>query len=93
MIAGKIVFEIFLPYCRSLKEKRKVVKSIKDSIQNNFKVSIAEVDYEDLWQRSKFVIAVAGKDFHFLNSKIQKIFDFLKDNPDFEIINFERRYF
>lgn len=93
MIAGKIVFEIFLPYCRSLKDKRKVVKSIKDSLQSNFKISIAEVDYEDMWQRSKFIIALAGKDTHFLNSRVQKIFDFLKNNPDFEILDFKKEYF
>lgn len=93
MIAGKIVIEIFLPYCRNLKDKRKVVKSLKESLWSNFKVSIAEVDYEDLWQRSKFVVALAGKDISFLNTTVQKIFDFLKERSDFEIIDFKREYF
>ncbi len=93
MIAGKIIFEIFLPYCRNLKDKRKVVKSVKDSLQSNFKISIAEVDYEDMWQRSRFVIAIAGKNMHFLDSRVQKIFDFLKDRPDFEILDFKKEYF
>jgi uncharacterized protein YlxP (DUF503 family) len=44
--------ELFLPYCESLKEKRKHIQSITARIRKRFNVSITEADYHDLWQRS-----------------------------------------
>ena len=93
MIAAKITFEIFLNGINSLKEKRKIINSLKDSLRNNFNISISEVDYEDLWQRSKFLIGIVGKDLTSLEKKIQKIFNFLKEKNDFELIDFKKEYF
>jgi len=93
MIVAKITLEIFLPNVTNLKEKRRVVNSIKDNLRNNFKVSVAEVDYENFWQRSKFLIAIASKDHLNLEKKIQKIFELLRDNPELEITLFEKKYF
>jgi uncharacterized protein YlxP (DUF503 family) len=93
MIVGKLTLEIFLPNATNLKEKRRIVNSLKDNLRNNFKISVAEVDYEDLWQRSKFLIAIASKDHLNLERKIQKIFEFLKDNSEIEITSFKKEYF
>jgi len=93
MIVAKITLEIFLPNATNLKEKRRKVNSLKDNLRNNFKVSVAEVDYENLWQRSKFLIAIPSKDRLNLERKIQKIFEFLKDDPEIEITSFEKEYF
>lgn len=42
---------LFLPYCSSLKEKRKIILSIVERIRKRFNISIAEVDNHELWQR------------------------------------------
>jgi uncharacterized protein YlxP (DUF503 family) len=52
MIVGKLTLEIFLPNATNLKEKRRIVNSLKDNLRNNFKISVAEVDYENLWLRN-----------------------------------------
>lgn len=44
--------ELFLPYCASLKEKRKYIQSITARVRKRFNISIAEVSHQDLWQRS-----------------------------------------
>ncbi len=93
MIAAKITFEIFLNGVNSLKEKRRIINSLKDSLKNNFNISISEIDYEDLWQRSKFLIGIVGKDLTSMEKKIQKIFNFLKEKNDFELIDFKKEYF
>ncbi|MEO0231077.1 MAG: DUF503 domain-containing protein [candidate division WOR-3 bacterium] len=93
MIAAKITFEIFLNGVNNLKEKRKIINSLKDTLRNNFNISISEVDYEDLWQRSKFLIGIVGKDLTSLDKKIQKIFNFLKEKNEFELIDFKKEYF
>ena len=52
MIIGSLQVELVLPGCGSLKEKRMILKGLKDRIRNQLNVSVAEVDYLDKWQRS-----------------------------------------
>ncbi|MDX2153500.1 MAG: DUF503 domain-containing protein [Bryobacteraceae bacterium] len=47
---GVLTLELRLPHAHSLKEKRHVVKSLKDRLRHKFNVSVAEIDYQDLWQ-------------------------------------------
>lgn len=51
---------IHVPDSASLKAKRKVVRSIKDSVRRRFGASVAEIDGHDTWQRSTLLIAVVG---------------------------------
>jgi uncharacterized protein YlxP (DUF503 family) len=52
MIVGVCTIELRLRETRSLKDKRQVLKSIITRVKNNFNVAIAEVDYQDKWQRA-----------------------------------------
>ncbi|MBN1222222.1 MAG: DUF503 domain-containing protein [Candidatus Aminicenantes bacterium] len=52
MIIGFLSLEIYLPYCHSLKEKRKRLARIKDRLRKKYNVACAELDYHDKWQRS-----------------------------------------
>ncbi|MFH1566525.1 MAG: DUF503 domain-containing protein [Gemmatimonadota bacterium] len=57
--------DLFLPESHSLKEKRQVIKSVKDRIRSRFNVSVAEVDHVDLWQRCALGLAVVSSEtFH-----------------------------
>lgn len=58
MIVGISSFELHLPSSRSLKDKRRVVKSLVDRIHQRFRVSIAETDFHDLHQRAEISLAV-----------------------------------
>jgi uncharacterized protein YlxP (DUF503 family) len=49
---GVLTLEIRLEYSHSLKEKRHVVQSLKDRLRRKFNVAVAEIDYQDLWQRA-----------------------------------------
>ena len=51
MVVGILSLELYIPGASSLKEKRYVLKSIKTKVSNKFKVSIAEVDHNDKWQK------------------------------------------
>ena len=50
MYVGALRIELYMPQCRTLKEKRQVVRSIIDRTRNRFNVAVAEVDKQDLWQ-------------------------------------------
>lgn len=62
MVAGLLELELFLPHSRSLKDKRQHVKSLTRQIQSRFHLSVAEVDYQDLWQRSLVGVACVAQD-------------------------------
>src|SRR5215470_7672673 len=49
---------LHLPAVGSLKEKRMVLRSLKDRLRENFNVSVAEVEHQDLWQRA--TIGIVG---------------------------------
>lgn len=60
MIVGICTIEIHLPYSQSLKDKRKVIKGLKDRLRGRHNISLAEVDGQDLWQRSVLGIAAVA---------------------------------
>ncbi len=65
MFIGVGRFELFIPDSRSLKQKRSVVRSAIAGVANRFNVSIAEVAYQDLWQRTAVGVAcVSGSTVH-----------------------------
>ncbi len=55
------IFELHLPEARSLKQKRKVIKSLIERIHRRFRVSIAETDHHDLHQRTEITIAAVAR--------------------------------
>ena len=58
-------FDLRIPSCGSLKEKRHVVKALTRGIRATFNVSVAEVDHHELWQRTAIAVAaVAGEQYH-----------------------------
>jgi uncharacterized protein YlxP (DUF503 family) len=58
-------FDLRIPGCGSLKEKRHVVKTLTAGLRSKFNVSVAEVDHHDLWQRAAIAVsAVAGETYH-----------------------------
>ena len=60
MIVAVAVLELHLPHCRSLKEKRQVVKSMIERMHSRYRVSVAETAYHDLHQRAEIGIAAVG---------------------------------
>jgi uncharacterized protein YlxP (DUF503 family) len=60
MVVGIIGWELEVVGCQSLKEKRSVLKSLKDRLHNRFNVSVAETGHQDLWQRAELTAAVVA---------------------------------
>jgi uncharacterized protein len=58
-------FDLRIPGVGSLKEKRHVVKTLTASLRQKFNVAVAEVAYQDLWQRTTIAVSsVAGDGYH-----------------------------
>ena len=62
----------------SLKDKRQVVRSLKDSIRGRFNVSVAEVDHQDLWRRATLGVAVVSGDHHTARVVLERVSRFVE---------------
>ncbi len=88
MVVGVVKVELFFPENGSLKGKRHYLRSIKDKLRSHFNVSVSEVDYHDLWQRSLIAVAVVGADGRYVNENLSKIMNFLEKNWPEYVVNF-----
>jgi uncharacterized protein YlxP (DUF503 family) len=59
---GVLTLELRLENSHSLKDKRHVVKSLKDRLRNKFNVAVAEIEYQDLWQRAAVAAVTVASD-------------------------------
>ncbi|MDI9570781.1 MAG: DUF503 domain-containing protein [Pseudomonadota bacterium] len=78
MIVGVGMAELWLPECRSLKEKRSVLTKLIKRTRNAFNVSIAEVGDNDSWKRARVGFSVVGSDRRHINAKIDHIFNYME---------------
>lgn len=62
MTIGLLTLELRLEHSHSLKDKRQVVKSLKDRLRGKFNVSVSEVDAQELWQRAVLAAAMVSAD-------------------------------
>ena len=88
MIVGILTVELRIPESLSLKDKRMVLKSIKDKIRNKFNVSVAEIDGQDKWQASVLGIAYVGTERIHVDQALSKIVDFIKESRQADLINY-----
>jgi uncharacterized protein YlxP (DUF503 family) len=92
MVLAYAVFDLHLPGCRSLKEKRMIVRSLKTRVRNEFEVSTAEVGSQDLLQRAELGVAAIGPDQTPLDQLLQNILSFVEQNLDGELLNYRNEF-
>jgi uncharacterized protein YlxP (DUF503 family) len=89
MIVGVRRWELHLPGCHSLKDKRRIVKSLKDRLQARFKVSAAEVDHQDVWQRASLAAAIVSGDARHVEEVLTACDNLVQGEPLAHIITSE----
>jgi uncharacterized protein YlxP (DUF503 family) len=92
MVLAYAVFDLHLPGCRGLKEKRMIVRSLKARIRRDFEVSAAEVGSQDLLQRAELGVAAVGPDQAPLDALLQNILSFVEQNLDGELLSYRNEF-
>ena len=65
MAVGLLTLEIYIPDSRSLKDKRQVLRSLKDRLRGRFNVAVAELDYQDSLQHSQVgIVSISNNAAH-----------------------------
>ena len=86
---GILYVDLFIGAAQSLKEKRMVLKRIKDRVRNQFNVSVAELDNHDKWQMSTLGFVMIGTDNRYINGALDSILSFIGRFHDVEICEHE----
>ena len=85
MIIVYAEIDCLIYHAQSLKEKRSVIKPLLLKIRRDYNVSIAEIDYQSLWQRTKFAIVTVSNEKQHAEKMIQEVLKVLEANADLEI--------
>ncbi len=72
MVVGVMTWQLSLPGCSSLKEKRTVVRSLKDRLSHRFNVSVAETGQQDVLTRAELSVALVATDGRFATEVLDK---------------------
>lgn len=90
MIVGVCRLTLMVPESHSLKEKRMVLRRIKDRTRDKFNVAIAEVGGKDAWQQAVLGFAVVANERGFVESMVAKVVDFIEGLAVAKIIDDEK---
>ena len=89
LVVGVLETRQRLRAAHSLKEKRKVVRSLLGRVRARFNVSAAEVDDQDLWQSIVLGFVVAGSDSQQVVKELQEVMRMLRAHPEAEFLDHE----
>ena len=92
MNVGLCILEIHLSSAHSLKDKRRVLKGLKDRLRGRFNISVAEIDHQDLWQRSTLGIVSISQARQPLESCFEQIRRIVESDLPADLVSFEVEY-
>ena len=81
MVVSLISWQLSLPECGSLKDKRQVVRSLKDRLRKRFNVSVAETAHHDVWTRAEITAVLVATDGRFAESVLSRLDDLVEAEP------------
>jgi uncharacterized protein len=87
MVIGFGTVTLRMASCHSLKEKRKIIKSIISRSQNSYNASVAEIGLNDVHQQAQIGFAMVGNDRSFVNSTMDKLIEFIENLQLADIID------
>lgn len=87
MIVMGCNLELHLWESSSLKDKRRILKSLKDRIRNEFNVAVAEVDPTDLWQSASLGVVTVSSGVRHANGTLTKVVNLVESDVRIELIN------
>ncbi len=88
MNVGICRIKLHISESRSLKDKRRIVKSVVSRLKNQYNISIAEVDDQDLWQLVTLGIACVSNQSQHIDETLSKVVSFIVSNyPELEIVD------
>ena len=86
MLVTVALFELHIEFAQSLKDKRMVVKSLRDRLRNRFEIAANEVALQDVHQRARLAISYISLDHATADARLDKIINFIESNTDATLV-------
>jgi uncharacterized protein len=93
MVVGTLSLKLAIYDARSLKDKRRVVKSLTDRLRDRFNVSVAEVGSLDRWQQAELGVALVANDGGFVESALAKVVDYVRQDTSASLVDCQTEFF
>jgi uncharacterized protein YlxP (DUF503 family) len=91
MFVGIVRIELHVPGATSLKDKRSVVRALKEKIRHRAQAAVAEVDHQDLWQRAALGVAVVSGERHHLDTVLQSVRRLVEGTFEAQLLDWEEQ--
>ena len=86
MLVAVLVADLLFPDAASLKDKRRRLSGLTGRIRAKFPVSVAEVDFQELWQRGRIGVALVTTDSRLAQSMLDRICDLVGQDGEVELV-------
>ncbi|HIF22597.1 MAG TPA: DUF503 domain-containing protein [Gemmatimonadetes bacterium] len=93
MVVASLTWDLALPGCSSLKEKRSVIRSLRDRLRHKFNVSVSETDFQDVKARAQLTIALVASDGRLAESSLDKLDRFVENHGGASITSVRRELY
>ncbi len=92
MVVGTLRVELHLPQSRSLKAKRAEVRPILDGVRSKYRISAAEVDHQDAWQRTALGFAIVSSSGSQITGILDEVERYVWSRPGVEVLDAVRAW-
>jgi uncharacterized protein YlxP (DUF503 family) len=92
MVVGSLLMELHIPASGSLKAKRAELRPILDGVRHRFRVSAAEVDHQDTWQRSALGFAAVSASATQVEQLLDEVERFVWSRPGIDVVDARRAW-
>ncbi len=89
MFVGIVRIELHIPAATSLKDKRSVVRGLKDRIRQRAQAAVAEVEHQDLWQRATLGVAVVSGESRQVDELLQTVRNLVERTIGAELLEWQ----
>lgn len=93
MIVGVLTIELAVPEARSLKDKRRVVLSIKQKLSHKFNVSVAETLFQDQHRRCQLGVAVVSNESRLVNAQLDQVVNMIRGARGLLLLEYHREIY
>ena len=92
MVVGVLRAEVHVPGAQSLKDKRSVLKSLRDQLRGRFNISVAELNASEKWQRATIGVTTVGEDRAYVEGLLREVTAWVRDTRLVDLIRVEDDY-
>jgi uncharacterized protein YlxP (DUF503 family) len=87
-----LTIELLIPWAQSLKDRRSAVRGLKDRLSSRFNASVAEIGYQDKWQRAVLAVCILGNDRRQLESDMARVRQLCEETQDLQIAAMQQQW-